>query len=360
MLTCRPCAPAAATNLGSSHLLAHMTSVLDELQDRFATLLGPDRVSTSPTELARHGRGESYHPVAAPDVVVWPQTSGEVATIVDGCRALGVPLIPFGAGTSLEGHVNAIGGGVCIDLSRMTKILRVSLADVDATVEAGVTRIQLERRLGPEGVFFPVDPGADATIGGMVATGASGTTTVRYGSMRENVISLTVVTAGGEIVRTHSRARKSSAGYDLTRLFIGSEGTLGIITEIVLRLHPIPDAIAAPSVPFLPLSAPSIVPSGRSRSGSRPPGSNSSMNSQSRRSTGATTSHSRFCQQSSSSSTAAVTRWPNNPRPSTASQPNLDVAMSATRCKRICGAAFGRREAMPTKPCSRFVRARSA
>jgi D-lactate dehydrogenase (cytochrome) len=185
---------------------------------------------------------------------VWPTSTEEVVAIVDCCRAHGVPLIPFGAGTSLEGQVNALAGGVSVDLTLMARILRISVEDMDVTVEAGVTRLQLDAALRPEGVFFPVDPGADATIGGMVATGASGTTTVRYGAMRENVLSLTVVTAAGEVVRTRSRARKSSAGYDLTRLFIGSEGTLGVITEVTLRLHPTPEAILAAACPFGSLS----------------------------------------------------------------------------------------------------------
>jgi D-lactate dehydrogenase (cytochrome) len=219
-----------------------------------AALLGAERVSAAPAQLELHGGGESYHPVAPPDLVVWPSSTEEVVAIVELCRAHGVPLIPFGAGTSLEGQVNAIAGGVSVDLTRMARILRVSVEDMDATVEAGVTRLQLDAALRPEGVFFPVGPGADATIGGMVATGASGTTTVRYAAMRENVVSLTVVTAAGEVVRTRSRARKSSAGYDLTRLFIGSEGTLGVITEVVLRLHPIPEAILAAVCPFGSLS----------------------------------------------------------------------------------------------------------
>jgi D-lactate dehydrogenase (cytochrome) len=229
----------------------HVISLLEaELTDA----LGSERVSTTEAQRELHGRGESYHPSAPPDIVVWPRSTEEVVAVVDSCRTHGVPLIPFGAGTSLEGQVSALAGGVCVDLTQMSRILRVSIEDMDATVEAGVTRLQLDAALRPEGVFFPVDPGADATIGGMVATGASGTTTVRYGAMRENILSLTVVTAAGEIVRTRSRARKSSAGYDLTRLFIGSEGTLGVITEATLRLHPTPEAISAAVCPFGTLS----------------------------------------------------------------------------------------------------------
>jgi D-lactate dehydrogenase (cytochrome) len=176
---------------------------------------------------------------------VWPGDVAQAAAVVRACARRRAPLIPFGAGTSLEGHVAARHGGVCVDMSRMNRILRLSVEDLDVTVEAGVTRRALDERLRPEGVFFPVDPGADATLGGMVATGASGTTTVRYGAMRENVVSLLVVTAAGEVVRTRSRARKSSAGYDLTRLLVGSEGTLALICEVTLRLQPTPEAMVA-------------------------------------------------------------------------------------------------------------------
>jgi len=220
-------------------------SILERLTAELVSALGPGQVSESEAVRAQHGVGESYHPAAPPDLVVWPRSTEEVVAVVDRCRAHGVPIVPFGAGTSLEGHVAALHGGVCLDMTRMNRILRLSLEDMDVSVEAGVTRKQLDARLRPEGVFFPVDPGADATVGGMVATGASGTTTVRYGAMRENVLSLTVVTAQGRVVRTRSRARKSSAGYDLTRLFVGSEGTLGVITEATLRVYPTPEAISS-------------------------------------------------------------------------------------------------------------------
>ena len=174
--------------------------------------------------MRRHGTDEGWHEPAAPDVVVYPRDTEEAAAVVRICRDHETPIVPFGAGTSLEGHVAAVHGGVSVDTTQMDKILRLSVEDMDVTVQAGVTRRALDAKLRPEGVFFSVDPGADATIGGMAATGASGTTSVRYGTMRENVLSLTVVTADGEIVRTRSRARKSSAGYDLTRLFVGSRG----------------------------------------------------------------------------------------------------------------------------------------
>ncbi|MGZ8633536.1 MAG: FAD-binding oxidoreductase [Solirubrobacteraceae bacterium] len=217
----------------------------EQLLDDLRVLLGADRVLTGRDVLEQHGVDESFHPLAAPDAVVYPASTEEAAAIVGVCARHGAPLVPFGAGTSLEGHVQALEGGVCVDMRAMDAILRLSVDDLDVTVQAGVTRKQLDAALRPEGVFFPVDPGADATLGGMVSTGASGTTTVRYGAMRENVLSLVVVAADGEIVRTRSRARKSSAGYDLTRLFIGAEGTLGLVCEVTLRIQPTPEAMSA-------------------------------------------------------------------------------------------------------------------
>jgi D-lactate dehydrogenase (cytochrome) len=220
------------------------------LQEELIGALDTQRVITGADELRRHGSDEGWHEPAAPDLVVYPRDTEEAAAVVRICRDHSTPIVPFGAGTSLEGHVAALNGGVCVDTTEMDKILRLSVEDMDVTVQAGVTRRALDARLRPEGVFFSVDPGADATIGGMAATGASGTTSVRYGTMRENVLSLTVVTADGEIVRTRSRARKSSAGYDLTRLVIGSEGTLGLITEITLRLQPTPESMTAAACAF--------------------------------------------------------------------------------------------------------------
>jgi D-lactate dehydrogenase (cytochrome) len=218
-------------------------------------LLGSDRVATGADDRAQHGHDESFHPEARPDMVVWPRSIDEAAAIVRVAAAHRLPLVPFGAGTSLEGHVAALAGGICVDMREMDAIGRPSIDDLDVTVEAGVTRLALDARLRPEGVFFAVDPGADATIGGMIATGASGTTTVRYGAMRENVLGLTVIDARGQVLRTHSRARKSSAGYDLTRLMIGSEGTLGLICAATLRIHPIPEATAAAACTFPSLDA---------------------------------------------------------------------------------------------------------
>jgi D-lactate dehydrogenase (cytochrome) len=226
------------------------SATVDAGRRALTDLLGADRIHTGADQLAQHGHDESFHPEARPDMVVWPRSVDEAAAIVRVAAAHKLPLVPFGAGTSLEGHVAALAGGICVDMREMNRISRLSIEDLDVVVEAGVTRRALDERLRPEGVFFSVDPGADATIGGMVATGASGTTTVRYGAMRENVLSLTVIDAHGEVVRTHSRARKSSAGYDLTRLMIGSEGTLGLICEATLRLHPTPEAMVAAACTF--------------------------------------------------------------------------------------------------------------
>lgn len=202
-----------------------------------------DRVSTAASVKEHHSHGESWHAAAEPDAVVFPETTDEVSRVVTACAAHGAPIIAFGIGSSLEAHVNAIRGGVSIDLTRMTKVLRLSADDMDVTVEAGLTHRRLNDHLKNTGLMFMVDPGADATIGGMTATRASGTAAVRYGTMRETVLGLTVVLADGRVVRTGGRARKSSSGYDLTRLFVGSEGTLGVITEVTLRLYGRPEAI---------------------------------------------------------------------------------------------------------------------
>jgi len=221
-----------------------MTRDVDAAVAALRALLG-DRISTSPSVLDLHGRDESSFAPALPDAVAFPRSTDEVAAIVRACAEHALPVIPFGTGSSLEGHILATHGGVSVDTSLMDQIVRVSVADLDATVQPGVRRTVLEKRLGGDGLFFSVDPGADASLGGMAATSASGTNTVRYGTMRENVLSLEVVLADGSVISTGTRARKTSAGYDLTHLFIGSEGTLGIITELTLRLRPIPEAISA-------------------------------------------------------------------------------------------------------------------
>jgi D-lactate dehydrogenase (cytochrome) len=209
-----------------------------------------DRLSTAAAVREHHSHGESWHAAALPDAVAFPESTAEVAAVVRACAEARVPIIAFGMGSSLEGHVNALRGGVSIDMTRMTRVLRVSAEDMDVTVEAGITHRKLNDQLKNTGLMFPVDPGADATIGGMAATRASGTTAVRYGTMRDNVLGLTVVLADGRVIRTGGRARKSSSGYDLTRLFVGSEGTLGVMTEVTLRLFGRPEAVRAAMCQF--------------------------------------------------------------------------------------------------------------
>ena len=208
------------------------------------------RLSTAEAVRAQHGRGEAYGPIQPPDAVVWPQSVEEVSRIVATCSRRQTPVIAFGAGTSLEGHVTAPFGGICIDFSRMNEVLSVNPADADCVVQAGVTREQLNSYLRDTGLFFPVDPGANATLGGMVSTRASGTTTIRYGAMTRNVLALQVVLADGRTVRVGTRAAKSSTGYDLVRLMVGSEGTLGVITEITLRLYGVPETTVGATCVF--------------------------------------------------------------------------------------------------------------
>ncbi|MBI3435433.1 MAG: FAD-binding protein [Proteobacteria bacterium] len=209
-----------------------------------------NRVVTAPAVRAQHANTTTWLPNEPPDAVVYAQSTADVQAIVRICAAERVPVIAFGAGTSLEGHVNAPRGGICIDLKDLNRVLAVHAEDLDCVVEPGVTRKALNEYLRDQGVFFPIDPGADASIGGMTATRASGTNAVRYGTMKDNVLALKAVLANGEIIKTAQRARKSAAGYDLTRLFVGSEGTLGVITEITLRLAGIPEAIAAGTCAF--------------------------------------------------------------------------------------------------------------
>jgi D-lactate dehydrogenase (cytochrome) len=225
-------------------------AMIEALKARFG-----DRCSTAQAVREQHGRDESPFDVPPPDVVVFAESTDEVAEVVKLADAHAVPVIPYGVGSSLEGHLLAVQGGVSIDLSRMNRVLAVNAEDLTVTVQAGVTRTQLNNEIRHTGLFFPIDPGADASLGGMSATRASGTNAVRYGTMRENVLGLTVVTASGEVVHTGTRARKSSAGYDLTRLFVGSEGTLGVMTEITLRLYPQPEAVSAAVCSFPTLEA---------------------------------------------------------------------------------------------------------
>lgn len=224
------------------------SAVLASLAARFGV-----RCSSVDSVRRQHGRGEALDAGHPPELVVWPESTSEIVEIVRLCAAARVPIVPHGAGTSLEGHVSAPFGGVCVDLSRMNRVLAVHAEDGDCVVEPGVTREQLNAFLRDTGLFFPVDPGANATLGGMVATRASGTTTLRYGSMWQNVLAMQVVLADGRVVRVGTRARKSSAGYDLVRLLVGSEGTLGIVSEVTVRLHPQPEELAAAVCSFATL-----------------------------------------------------------------------------------------------------------
>jgi D-lactate dehydrogenase (cytochrome) len=213
---------------------------IDEMAARFGA-----RFSLAEAVRAHHGHDESHFPDALPDAVVWAHTTADVVDIVNACRKHCVPIVPFGVGSSLEGHILAVHGGLSVDFSEMNQVLAVHGEDMDAVVQPGLTRKALNTALHGTGLFFPIDPGADASLGGMAATRASGTNAVRYGTMRDNVLGLEAVLADGRVVRTGGRARKSSAGYDLTRLLIGSEGTLALITELIVRLHPLPEAVSA-------------------------------------------------------------------------------------------------------------------
>lgn len=209
-----------------------------------------ERLQTGQAIRDQHGHTTTWIVNQAPDAVAFPQSTEEVADIVRVCAEHGVPVIPFGTGTSLEGHVNAPAGGISVDLGQMNQILAVNTEDLDCVIQPGVTRNQLNTYLRDQGLFFPIDPGADASLGGMASTRASGTNAVRYGTMKDNILSLQVVMPDGQIIRTAARARKSSAGYDMTRLLIGAEGTLGIITEITLKLHGIPEAMSSATCSF--------------------------------------------------------------------------------------------------------------
>ena len=240
--------PAHLLHLGETRPVP--PEMLASLRDRFG-----ERCSTALAVRQQHGRDESPIDAPPPEVVVFCESTDDVVAVLKLADTHAVPVIPYGAGSSLEGHLLAIHGGVSLDLSRMNQIVAVQPEDLTVTVQAGVSRMQLNDEIRHTGLFFPIDPGADASLGGMSATRASGTNAVRYGTMRENVLGLTVVTAQGEVIHTGTRARKSSAGYDLTRLMVGSEGTLGVITEISLKVYPLPEAVSAATCSFPSIDA---------------------------------------------------------------------------------------------------------
>ena len=227
-----------------------MTAALAEVTLALREALGEDRVRDGDSERDLHGVDLSFHTPQRPDLVVYPMSTADVAQVLVVAGSRGIPVTPFGAGTSLEGHVIPVRGGISLDLTRLDRIVAIAPANLTATVQAGVTRLALQRAAGQHGLFFPVDPGADATLGGMAATNAAGTTTVRYGKMRANVLALEAVLPSGQVIRTGSRAAKTSAGYDLTGLLVGSEGTLAVITEVTVRLHAIPEHVVALRIPF--------------------------------------------------------------------------------------------------------------